>query len=195
MDISAALAADLASLTDALDDPDIDLTDLLSQVDRDASLAVGSYLGLSVTLTVNDAPLTLTAFDPAVDPAHVASSVLVPLPGGPTGPGDSDALRVVFYAATPGAFVDFAADLCFALGLPLTACPIDEHLTPEIPSVGSTDLAQLTLINQAIGVLLERGHTPSTAQAELHRLADLDSGHLHHAAAAVIATIARKTAE
>jgi hypothetical protein len=52
VEITAAVAADLATLTEALDDADLDLADTVRQLAVDAKLAVRSYLGLTVAITV-----------------------------------------------------------------------------------------------------------------------------------------------
>jgi hypothetical protein len=186
MDISTALAADLAELTEALDDPGVDLRESLADVVRDARLAVRSYVGLSVTVLVNGSPITLTAFEDHVDSDDIATSAFIPISGSavagspPTEPG------IVIYASKAGALVDFATDLAYALDLPLAACILDAHLDPARPEPGATDLDLAMIIGRATGVLIERGYTPETARAELHRLADLDGGHLHHGAQAVL---------
>ena len=52
MELPAGLAADLARLTDALDDPGTDLADLLGSLHDAFLVAVPSGLGLSVTIRV-----------------------------------------------------------------------------------------------------------------------------------------------
>jgi hypothetical protein len=83
---------------------------------------------------------------------------------------------LVFYAGNPGAFVDLAADLSFALGLGPDVVALDQDLTPiSDPAglTGLTGLAEMSQVNQAIGILIERGHVPHSARTELHRLANL----------------------
>ena len=48
MDISEALAADLALLTEALDEPGIGIADTVRQLAADVGMAVPSFLGLTV---------------------------------------------------------------------------------------------------------------------------------------------------
>jgi hypothetical protein len=94
----------------------------------------------------------------------------------------------VLYAATPGAFVDLAADLSYALGLDRTHLVLDQHLIA--PTAGSgMGLDTQSAINQAIGVLIGGGHTLESARHELDRLASLDSDDLHRAAQAVLASV------
>ncbi|MDP9094783.1 MAG: hypothetical protein M3N95_18055 [Actinomycetota bacterium] len=96
---------------------------------------------------------------------------------------------LLFYAADPGAFVDLAADLSFALGLELSDLVLDRHLTLPRHGEGIDGFEFWSGINQAVGVLIARGHTPESARTELHRLADSDSGNLHDAARAVLARV------
>ncbi len=179
MDISAALAADLTALTDALAEPGIDLEALLRALAADTRAAVPSYLGLTMRLIIDDHPLTLTT----MDPSPVATSLLLPLSAvGDVEPGSV----MVFYAATPGAFIDIAADVSFALGLDLGEIVLDQHLTPSSDPAGLSSqtgvqgLAEMSTLNQAIGILIEQGHAPEQAHAELERLA-------HHAQTTVAA--------
>jgi hypothetical protein len=173
--VSAALVADLKALTDVLDEPGVDLEQLLRTLAVDAQRAVDSYLGLAMTLIIDGYPITLTAID-AVD---IATSLRLPLDV----LGDADPGSVlVLYAAKPGAFVDLAADFSFALGLSPGIVALDDDLTPTNVSPGLIGLAELAQVNQAIGILIERGHLPDGARAELHRLAD--RGHTTVAAAA-----------
>ena len=107
--------------------------------------------------------------------------MLLPLDAlGVTGPGGT----VVFYAARPGAFVDLAADTSFAYSLD-GHVRLDEHLpSPDHPTgpPGVSGHTELSTINQAIGALLDRGHTTTEARGVLQRLADRDGIPLHHAA-------------
>ena len=61
--------------------------------------------------------------------------------------------RITFYAVTPGAFVDLAADLTFALGG--VALQIDDDIT-NAPIAGLTSVETLTGINHAAGILVPR---------------------------------------
>jgi hypothetical protein len=76
-------------------------------------------------------------------------------------------MTVTLYAATAGAFVDLAADLAFMFGLSLADIAIDQQLSP--PTAEEPGVAEWAQINQAIGVLIDRGHLPEQARAVLHR--------------------------
>src|SRR5882762_5052038 len=73
VEITAALAADLAALTEALDEPGADLGRTLRQLAADAKLAVGSFLGLTVRAAVSGQPIELSTLDGAA--AQVRSSL------------------------------------------------------------------------------------------------------------------------
>jgi hypothetical protein len=80
---------------------------------------------------------------------------------------------MVLLAGHPGAFVDLAADLERVPG-PDGRVALDGHL-PDMsapqPGRGISGLAELGVVNRAIGVLITRGHTPAKARAELRRRA------------------------
>jgi hypothetical protein len=76
--------------------------------------------------------------------------------------------------------------LIYALRIEPTAFVLDGHLDPRAGSAGLTGLDEHSAINQAIGVLIGRGHTPESAQHELQRLAALDHDDLRVAAEALI---------
>ena len=63
MSVSHPLSAQLAALTSALDDPGIDLHAVIGEVATDVTNAVPSFLGLSMTLLLNERPVTVTAID------------------------------------------------------------------------------------------------------------------------------------
>ena len=160
-----AWTAQLSVLTAALDDPGTDLETILEVLVDDLSAAVSSFLGLTMTLQLDGCPLTLTTI--YADLALTAGASLT-LPVGRStdeGPG----CTVVFYARPPGAFVDLAADLHRVHDLDGDVYP-DGHLPSagdQTRRSGITGLAELSVVNQAIGVLITRGHTPAGAIAEL----------------------------
>jgi hypothetical protein len=80
---------------------------------------------------------------------------------------------MVLYAGHPGAFVDLAADLERVSG-PAGPVVVDGDL-PDMSAPqqrrGISGLAELGVVNRAIGVLITRGDTPAKARAELRRRA------------------------
>lgn len=189
MDISAALAADLAVLTEALDVPDIDLQTQLHALSVNVRLAVASYVGVTIAFDGQD--VVLTAHGEAAFTPGIATSLLIPLSTVSTGLAGG---TLVLYAAAPGAFVDLAADLSYALGVDPAALVLDEHLVEPADVLGRSGLEALSTINQAIGVLIERGRTPESAREELERLAALDSGNLLHVVEQVLHSTVRRPA-
>ncbi len=181
MDISADLAADLATLNGGLDDPDTDLEALLGALATSLPNAIASYQGMSMTFALDSHEVSFSVRDGPSSEAAVAASLLIPLSAlSSAGAGSS----LVLYATTPGAFVDLAADLSYALDLDAASLILDEHRTMPEDSAGAgmLGLRAHTAINQAIGVLIERGHTPESAYQELRRRADLDGGDVPAAA-------------
>lgn len=176
MDISAALATDLASLTAALATPGTDLEALLAGLSSRIRLAVPSCVGLTMTVVTDGFPLTLAITD---DGADVAASMRLTLSAVSTAePGGV----VVFYATNPGAFVDLAADVAFALGGGDHHVVLDDSLHLPTTTSGVDGLDALSTINRAVGYLIGDGHTPEEADAELTRRAQA-SGTSRHAAA------------
>jgi hypothetical protein len=167
VDISAALVADLSALSEALDD-DVDLETTLRHFAATATLAVPSYLGMTITIIIDGHKVRFTVAEHPGGERDVATSLLVllaDLAGGEAGSS------LELYAATPGAFVDLAADLGYALQVGPDVLTLDTHLTPAAHESGLHGLADLTHINQAIGILLDKGHTLDGARTELQRVA------------------------
>ena len=81
VEIPAALAADLAILTAALDEPGTDVADSLRQLAADATVAVPTFLGLSVTVHGSDPPFTFITWVEGVGTADVRTSLRLTLPG------------------------------------------------------------------------------------------------------------------
>lgn len=178
MEITAALAADLDLLNDALHDPSVEpmvtVTDTIRLLAADARAAVSSFLGLTVTVAegggANRVALRFTLLDDHVDPRDIGTSLKLPRSIGAA--TDRPDISVVLYAGTPGAFVDMAADLSFLTGHQFDAATLDQHhgLASEADITGV--LHTKTEIHEAIGVLIARGRTSEQASAELDALAD-----------------------
>ena len=179
MELSAGLAADLARLTDALDDPATDLADLVSLLHDAFVVAVPSALGLAFTIRASPAEVTVSTLDGAA--TAVATSLQVPLASWTDlEPGSA----VIFYAATNGALVDLAADLGWLLNLRADVV-LDGHL-PAQPQEVTSGLAELSVIQQALGVLIDRGRTPQAGRDELEHLARESDTTVHAVAAQMI---------
>lgn len=166
MAITSALAADLRLLTVALDEPGTDVLHTLQQLAADTAAAVRSYLGLSVILTHSDPPVALTYLTDSA----LADNIRASLRLAPPGVGDRrppPAVAVILYAGTAGTFIDLAADLAWLTARPLRDFSLDEHLTIPAGSLTEGQLHAASAINQAIGVLIDRGHTLARAVREL----------------------------
>lgn len=167
MDVPPALVEGLTLLSDALDDPVMDLEAILSVLTDDLTAAIPSYLGLIITLHVDGNPIIVSTLDSATNGDARSSLMLSLLPHGPfSSPGS-----VAFYSGTAGVFVELADDARWIFNL--NGPPVlDGHLAVGrngSEPAGIRGLAAYTNINQAIGVLIEEGHTPEGARAELAR--------------------------
>ena len=166
MNITTGLASDLRRLTAALDEPGADIAQSLHKLAADTQAAVRSYLGLNVRVSRSDPLFTFTYLNDGVVAGDIATSLRLTLPS----IGDSwvpPAVALIFYAGSPGAFVDLAADLAWLTARPLSDFVLDQHLA--IPA-GSDSVAQLSaasVINQAIGVLIGIGYTAQQADWRL----------------------------
>jgi hypothetical protein len=189
VDLSTGLISQLQELTASIGDDDHAVDGLLAALMVDLEMAVPSYCGLQLTITQDGFPVVLTAFGERED--IVATSLRLPLPLLESALGVHG--RVVFYARTPGAFVDLAADLGYALGDPgrmdgessdghgrdflrqingdRSSIELDADLPPPTRVSGLSGLADLSTINQAVGVLIANGHHPDDAHETLRRQA------------------------
>ncbi len=171
MPIPAALAVELDLLSFALPEPVGDLGVEVEQAITAVRLAVRSYLGMTVTVVVDGCPSGFTVFDTAGGEG-IAASLRIPMAVlGVCHPASS----IVFYAATPGTFIDVAADLAYALHVEHATFTLDRHLSP--PTL--TSVAEMGRINQAVGILIDRGFTPPHGYTEITRraAATLTSSH------------------
>ena len=173
-----SLAAALAVLSGGLDDPDLDVQHSLDQLASAVQGAVASYCGLSITVAADGIPVTITVphGDGGGSPAADAvTSLVIPLSViSLTAQGE-----LVLFASAPGAFIDLAADLAYETATELVTFGLDTRLGPPVAlTVGVT---ALSVFNQAVGILVEAGHTPDQARA---RIAAIAAGDGHNLAAA-----------
>jgi hypothetical protein len=155
VDFTHDVTNQLDVLTDALEDPGTDLPAVLAVLVDDLSAAIQSLQYLDLTIVVAGDPVTLsTGFSdplPAVASLHLLLDELIT-----AGAGGS----VTFYAGRPGAFLDLAADIRHIYGHGRVV--IDAHLHPCAAAPGYsgvTGLAEFSLINQAIGILIGEGQS------------------------------------
>ncbi|MBL7495616.1 ANTAR domain-containing protein [Frankia sp. CNm7] len=176
MDISTALAADLAALTESLDEPGADISQTLRKIAADTKIAVRSYLGLSVILSVAGRRLTFTALEEDTEPEDIRSSLRMSLPPDVPAPEDPAAtISLILFAAAPGAFLGLATDLSWLAGdgggLGAIGFVLDEDLAVPHDPAAPSGLKILSTIDQAIGVLIGQGDTPEQARQRLEMLA------------------------
>ena len=186
MTIPSALAADLALLTDALDTGAVDIASTFSLLSSDVAAAVSSYAGLSVRIHSLGGLAELTTLDDPAVIAGVVTSLRIPVPVASQVPGPS--VVIVLYATLAGAFVDLAADLAWLTDVALAdvGLDLDLDLDPRARSGVATPLSSLSSIDQAIGVLVGRGHTPEETLVELETLAARFGGDRHAAALEIL---------
>jgi hypothetical protein len=186
VEITAAVAADLAGLTDALDEPGVDLAMLLHQLATDAKFAVDTFVGLTVQVTISGQLSNLTVFEDGGSFGDIGASLLVPMHVMFDGAGAERAIDLVLYASAAGAFTDLAADLAWLSGRDLAEFALDQHLV-VIERDEVDGLFARSLINQAIGMLIARGYTPEQAELQLDARAARDGVDRHKAARLVLA--------
>lgn len=162
MKITAAMAADLAILTQALDARGVNVADSLRQLAADAAAAIPAYLGLSVIVSDSDPPITFTLVADGPATVDVCASLRMMLSGGRNRPP----VALILHSGAPGAFVELAADLALLATQSLTDLIFDQDLTVA-DSASANQLQAATDINQAIGVLIGRGYTPQLARQHL----------------------------
>jgi len=169
VDTSTALAADLNGLSDALNDGNVDgqLAQSMRAMRKDAQGAVHSLVGFSITVSMSGQDVTLTSLGNSVQSADVVVSLRVPFD--PRATGISGA--ATFYAAQAGAFDTLADELGRLLGAPEQVLVPDASVPPRLVS-GLTGAVELSVINRALGVLIEMGYTPAEAQHQLRWRAD-----------------------
>lgn len=160
MGITAAVAADLATLTQALHDPRLDdahLERLVREFAGRVQHAVPSYRGMSVRIATPVGDFMLTAMENTGD---VGASLHLPL--------DDGGRTVTLYAGRLAAF----AELAEALRSSAHIVVLDGHVGAPLDSAASaTSLTTLSILNKAVGILVGRGFSRRDAIRELNRRA------------------------
>lgn len=194
MDFPTALLRDLLQLSSSIGLDDDAIGAPLATLVGELQTAVPSYRGLHLTIVDNGHPVILTAFLPSQDGGSIKTSMRVGFAA--LGPGFDHESRAVFYAETPGAFVDMAADFEYALDTPTTThshptrsadssdsdarhgvdrCDghrpivLDADLPPPTTASGLVGLDELSTVERAVGIMIDHGHHPDQAHATLRR--------------------------
>lgn len=190
MTIPAGLAAELALLTQALDLPGADVAQALTRLAADAQTGVDSYLGLSVAIAADRSEFDITVLTEGAQPDDVRTSLLVPLSTAAVDASSAAAsVALILYAATPGAFIDLAADLSWLTGRALDDFRLDEHRTLPPSYTTPGPLTAMSDINQALGVLIGRGSSPEHAERHLYERAATAGIDLVGAAGLILAAL------
>ena len=143
---------------------------------RDLRRAVPSALGATISFdldTPTGIPKESNLVERTLEPAEIAAGLRIPL----VLPQQSLGGRVLVYASEPGAFDDVVKRL--AALLDAQAGPVDASPTlpsdPVRPSVVAVE--DFSLVNEALGVLMNRGLTLTEARVDLQaRAAEGRSG-------------------
>ena len=138
----------------------------LNQLSRDVAVAVPSCLAVTITLARLGGEISVST---TAEPAAVLASLAMPLSAA------SSSGLLILRAGAAGAFVLLADDLDGMLGPGHPPIDLDQHLAWPAATGGeslTTSLADLSLVNHAVGVLVDRGLPPRAAHRELWRRAD-----------------------
>jgi len=183
----AGLSADLATLSQTLEDPSLDIHGELRRLGETLALASASFSGLTLTVHVGEQRFGLTAWAGVPEAAPVASSMRLPLPAVSRSLTGGE---LIVYAAARGAFVDLAADLRRVLqGDPEELVVMDGHLDPAAIVSGTANLSTLATVNQAVGILIAQGMLREAAHDELHHRARSANTTVSEAAADLIRAV------
>ena len=180
--ISDVIAADLDDLATELTSGS-HTTASIFMLRRDLRLAVRSFLGFSITLTIAGPAVSvaINVLNDTLQPDRTVDALAVQLPPR----HDGSTASVIIYADEPHALDDLREDLAEAFDLPpATLIAPPRHHEPIAP--GITGLEAFADVHQAIGVLISSGHTPESAGVELIRRAHTTPGGLHGTASALL---------
>lgn len=195
MKITAALAAELSLLTEALDDPGFDVLDSLVRLAADVAAPIPTYCGLSVRVEGDGPPFTLTELEPGSVAADIQTSLRLGLAGDRDRP-----VVVILYAGAPGAFVDLAADIGWLTARSLRTLVLDGDKIPATDSsaaepVAAAPLSDISAVNQAIGTLVGRGYSLEQAARCLVDAAAYAGISRHAAAGRILAAVTAPTSD
>jgi hypothetical protein len=163
-----------------------ELTDGLRTFYRDASWAVRSLIGMTLTCSLPAGEAVLTALQPpsTVDDIAASLQISLPLPAG----SDAEVCHLILYADQPGVFSDLAQGLRDALGQDSGDLLLDQHLEPS----ASSDLSafrRAAVHDLAEGVLLGRGFSEVGASTFIQALTSASGGDASSAAEQVIRSL------
>lgn len=169
---TALLVAEFDQLTAPLMMSGADLPRSIRTLEQMARSAVGSLLGWTLSVKVDDNEVTMTSLNPLAVAGDIRASLRVPLTAFATSGLDG---VMVFYATKPYAFCHLAADFMAELGAGTSLLRTDQDLNPSL-APGLRGVREMTSINQAIGILMAGGDSADTARQRLQKAAK--SAHL-----------------
>jgi hypothetical protein len=190
--LTTALTADLHNLVAVLGRDGPVVREALGTLTRDLRVAVRSYAGFELTLVSAGQPVTLTTFEPLTEPEGLAASLRLPLDTVVHTEGYS---TLTVYAGHAGALAGLGHELGHALGLADGLIVLDQHLVPSTMVPGMTGMAELSMINRAIGVLVDQGHDLGGACVALRSRADGAEVSVHQAAVSLLRSVLRTASE
>jgi len=159
----------LAEIANSTDDLSASLVQLLAL----AQAAVPSCFAVTLSITAEGIPMTVTSSDR--DEPRARSSLALRMPRHAGTASGASCPRLVLYAADPGVFDVVARDLIALLDTHMRHAEIDAHLNVPDGAAEADDLADhldgRSAVDRAIGVLLDRGVLPDEARAQLERRA------------------------
>jgi hypothetical protein len=181
---TAALARQLELLCADFRDAE-QLATGLSELGASVAVAVPSCVSVSVMLGVlgSDTPVTVGIRGKGVGPVLASLAV----PRSVSEPGDF----VLFQASEAGAFLLLADDLRAVLD-PSLSLWIDEHLHVPVDAMAGgwrRSMRDSSMVNRALGVLIDRGFLPDDAYAELTRQASQDGTNISSASRLVLESV------
>ena len=141
----------------------------MTQLGAAVAGAVPSCLAVSIVLERAAGGTTVSTLARGIDSTAVLASLAVPLSAAEHG----DVL--ILRASEPGAFLLLADDLAGLLGPGDPPMALDRHLSWPSAAAGESlpaSVADLSAVNQSLGVLVDQGLLPEAAHEELQRRAD-----------------------
>jgi hypothetical protein len=187
VDVPTALLSDLTELANGVGLAAGRLQAPLKALVGELRAAVGSYRGLQLTIVRDGQPVTLTDVSGPDEDGSITTSLRVPL--SLLGPSYDGGSRVVFYASLAGSLIDLAADLGHVLrtatimvddpdrdggvrdgdgraGPAQVRTPVlllDADVPPNPAVSGLVGLPEMSAVDRAVGIMIERGHHPDVA--------------------------------
>jgi hypothetical protein len=203
VEVPTALLSDLTKLADGVGLDAGLLQAPLKALVAELRAAVGSYRGLQLIIVRDGQPVTLTDVSGPDEDGSITTSLRVPL--SLLGPAYDGGSRVVFYASLAGSLIDLATDLGHVLktatitaddpdrdravrdgdgraGSAHVRSPVlllDADVPPNPAVSGLVGLSEMSTVDRAVGIMIERGHHPDVAYDALTEQAAAEGVETH----------------